>query len=195
MIRTFFNQKASIWDESIAEKDTAKLEGIAKRLNIEPGAAVLDIGTGTGVFVPYLIRKIGENGHLVALDVAEKMLQVAQAKSTPGNITYLQADVTFMPLAGEFFDAVVCYSSFPHFENKPAALCEIRRVLKKGGRLFVCHTASRDKINVIHSQIPGFANHVLPNRDAMNQLLLNTGFAGVEIYDGSDSYLAAAMRP
>ena len=37
MIREYFNQRAAIWDESIAEKDVAKLERIAKRLNIKPG--------------------------------------------------------------------------------------------------------------------------------------------------------------
>lgn len=195
MIRTFFNQKALVWDESVAEKDVAKLENMAECLNIEPGAAVLDIGTGTGVFVPYLMRKIGENGQLVALDIAEKMLQVAQAKGISGKIAYVQADVAFMALAETCFDAVVCYSSFPHFENKVRALGEIRRVLKKGGRLFVCHTASRDKVNAIHSRIPGFVNHILPNRDAMNQLLLDGGFVEVEVCDGSDSYFATAMRP
>jgi len=195
MIRAFFNEKASIWDESVAEKDVTKLENVARQLNLELGTTVLDIGTGTGVFVPYLVKKMGQEGQLVAFDIAEKMLQVARAKGIPGKITYVQADVNFIPLVDEHFDAVVCYSSFPHFENKAKALYEIKRVLKKGGRLFVCHTASRDNINAIHSQIPGFASHILPNRGEMKRLLLESGFIEVEVYDTTQSYFAAGKRP
>ena len=195
MIRAFFNEKASIWDESVAEKDVTKLENVARQLNLELGTTVLDIGTGTGVFVPYLVKKMGQEGQLVAFDIAEKMLQVARAKGIPGKITYVQADVAFMPLVDEHFDAVVCYSSFPHFDNKVKALHEIKRVLKKGGRLFVCHTASRDNINKIHSQIPGFASHILPNRGEMKRLLLENGFVDVEVYDTTQSYFATGMRP
>ena len=86
MIKTYFNEKAAIWDETIAEKNVAKLEEMAKWLDIEPGSTVLDVGTGTGVFVPFILRKIGRNGRLVCLDLAEEMLKRAQAKGFEGNI-------------------------------------------------------------------------------------------------------------
>ena len=52
MIRQYFNEKAAIWDETVAEKDTAKLERMAERLGIESGATVLDVGTGTASSCP-----------------------------------------------------------------------------------------------------------------------------------------------
>ena len=129
MIRAYFNEKAAIWDETVAEKDMTKLERMAESIGIEPGSAVLDVGTGTGVFVPYLLRKIGKYGRLVTLDFAEKMLKRAQAKGLNGNIDYLHADVHSIPLGEEIFDVVVCYSSFPHFQDKPRSLDEVNRVL------------------------------------------------------------------
>ncbi len=82
MSKDFFNQRAAGWDGSVAEKDSGKLESMANRLGIEPGAAVLDVGTGTGVFVPYLLAHIGPSGSLVCLDYAEEMLKAAQRKDS-----------------------------------------------------------------------------------------------------------------
>jgi len=194
VLRTYFNQRAAVWDETAAEKDTTKLEQMAKRLNINPGSTVLDVGTGTGIFIPLILRKIGENGHIVALDIAEKMLEKARAKGFGGNIDYLCADVTDIPLNNETFDAIVCYSTFPHFRDKPRALAEMNRVLKAGGRLFICHTSSRARINEVHRQIPAVRNDTLPGEDEMQMMLLKAGFTNIEIADDSESYLASARK-
>jgi ubiquinone/menaquinone biosynthesis C-methylase UbiE len=195
VIRAYFNEKADAWDETVAESDTTKLERMARRLNIKPGSTVLDVGTGTGVFLPFLLSEIGRTGQLVALDLAEEMLRKAQAKGFKGNIYYLNADVTNIPLSGGIFDVVVCYSSFPHFQDKPGALAEIRRVTKGGGELLICHTSSRDKINQIHRQIPAVVNDIIPDQDEMQMMLSAAGFTDIGIDDGSQSYLARARKP
>ena len=74
MIRAYFNQKAATWDKTVAERDTTKLERMAKRLRIKPGSIVLDVGTGTGVFIPFLLRETGKGGRIVALDFAHTHL-------------------------------------------------------------------------------------------------------------------------
>jgi ubiquinone/menaquinone biosynthesis C-methylase UbiE len=195
VIRAYFNEKADTWDETVAESDTTKLERMARRLNIKPGSTVLDVGTGTGVFIPFLLSEIDRTGQLVALDLAEEMLRKAQAKGFKGNIYYLNADVTNIPLSGGIFDVVVCYSSFPHFQDKPGALAEIRRVTKGGGELLICHTSSRDKINQIHRQIPAVVNDIIPDQDEMQMMLSAAGFTDIGIDDGSQSYLARARKP
>lgn len=194
MVRTYFNEKAAIWDKEIAEKDPTKLESMAHRLNIKPNSTVLDIGTGTGVFVPFLLNKIGANGRLIAVDIAEEMLKLARAKNFPGNIEHLHADIVNLPITGETFDAVVCYSSFPHFHDKPKALVEIGRVLRKGGGLFICHTANRSTINAIHSEVPAVKHDLIPDAESMHQLLAMAGFSTITIEDRADSYLANATK-
>ena len=164
-------------------------------MNIEPGSIALDVGTGTGIFVPYLLDRIGKNGRLVALDFAEQMLKKARAKGFDGNIEYLQVDVTSVPLPEEVFDVVVCYSSFPHFQDKPRALSEINRVLKKGGKLFICHTSSRDIINQIHRQIPAVENDTIPDSGEMQMMLSVSGFIDIRVDDDNDSYFASATKP
>jgi len=195
MIRAHFNQRAAIWDETASEKDTTKLKRMARRLNIKPGSTVLDVGTGTGVFIPSLLSKIGKNGQIVALDFAEEMLRKAQAKGFNGNIDYLHADVTNIPLGEEIFDIVICYSSFPHFQNKPRALAEMNRVIKTGGKLFICHTSSQTTINQIHRQVPAMENDTIPDEGEMQIMLSMAGFTDIMIEDSSESYLASARKP
>ncbi len=195
MIRTYFNQRAAIWDEAVAEKDITKLEQMAQRLDIEPGSTVLDVGTGTGVFVPFILGRIGENGRLVCLDFAQEMLKRARGKGFKRNVDYVCADIANSSLNEETFDAVVCYSSFPHFQNKSKALSEMYCVLKKGGGLFICHTSSRATINGIHRQIPEVHNDLIPGEDEMHQMLSEAGFTDINIWDNSDSYLASARKP
>ena len=194
MTRAYFNEKAATWDETVAEKDMTKLERIAERLDIEPASVVLDIGTGTGVFVPYLLNRIGKHGRLFALDFAEEMLKRARAKGFDGSIDYLCADVTNIPIGDEIFDAIVCYSSFPHFQDKLGAFAEMNRVIKTGGKLFICHTSSRATINGIHREIPIVQNDVIPNEDKMQTMLSAAGFTEIKIHDNSQSYLASAKK-
>jgi ubiquinone/menaquinone biosynthesis C-methylase UbiE len=195
MIKKYFNSKAAVWDEEIAEQDATKLTEMAVRLHIEQGAQVLDVGTGTGVFIPYLQKLIGNRGLLVAIDIAENMLHRSLMKNFNGTIIYIQGDIMHTPLVGAQFDAVVCYSSFPHFQNKIKALSEIARVLRNCGKLYLCHTSSRTAINEIHEQIPGMDKDTIPDMEEMREMLTITGFKNIEIDDGKESYLASASKP
>lgn len=195
MTRAYFNKQADKWDKNVAEQDVSKLEKLAARLSIKTGDTVLDVGTGTGVFLPYLLKKTGEAGKIVALDIAEKMLLKSKSKNFKGNINYLCADVMAIPLDDNFCDTVVCYSCFPHFPDKLGAMSEIKRVLKRGGRVFICHTSSREHINKIHRSIPHVHDHILPDAIEMVQILSNAGFTEIQVEDKADSYFACGMKP
>jgi ubiquinone/menaquinone biosynthesis C-methylase UbiE len=194
MSKEFFNSRAATWDERAAEKDTSRLKAMVGRLDIMPGSTVLDVGTGTGVFVPYILAKIGRGGSLVCLDYAEEMLKAARAKIFTGNIKYLCADIENTALQDNTFDAVVCYSVFPHFSDKLKALREMYRILKPEGWLYICHTSSREDINNIHRGIPDICNHLFPENDDMERILEAAGFTDISISDGEDDYLADARK-
>jgi ubiquinone/menaquinone biosynthesis C-methylase UbiE len=194
MTESYFNGKADIWDEKVAENDPVKLQNMADNLDIRLGANILDVGTGTGVFVPFLLKIIGPNGKLACLDFAEKMIEKAREKYFEGNIEYVCTDIHSTDFADKTFDAVICYSSFPHFHNKTRALKEINRVLKKGGMLFICHTSSRTDINKIHRQIQEVRHDLIPDKEEMQELFLSAGFDDIEIRDEPSSYLARAKK-
>jgi demethylmenaquinone methyltransferase/2-methoxy-6-polyprenyl-1,4-benzoquinol methylase len=190
----FFNSRAATWDEKVAEKDVSKLKAMLARLDIKTGATVLDVGTGTGVFVPLLLKKIGREGNLVCLDFAEEMLKITQAKGFKGNISYLCADIENSRLADKSFDAIVCYSVFPHFRDKPKALIKINRLLKKDGKIFICHTSSRQAINEIHRSVPEVCNHLFPENEDTRRMLSEAGFEDIRISDGKEDYLVSARK-
>jgi ubiquinone/menaquinone biosynthesis C-methylase UbiE len=190
----YFNRMAATWDKVAAEKDQSRLERMARCLDIAPGSRVLDVGTGTGVFIPYLLKLVGGQGRLVCLDSSDRMLEKARAKNFRDDIQYLCADIARSSLEGEGFDAVVCYSSFPHFQDKPGSLLEINRLLKKGGRLFICHTSSRPFINGRHAGVDVLSHDLIPENDDMREMLSRAGFPEVRITDGPDSYLVRAVK-
>ena len=195
MIRDYFNEKAVTWDSYSSEKDAGKLERMVERLDLKPGMTVLDIGTGTGIFLPHLLKIIGRKGQVIALDIAEKMLLQAKEKGFAGKIAFLCADVMDIPLQAETCNVVVCYSSFPHFQDKPKALREMRRVLKKGGCVFICHTSGREVINRIHSSVPLLHHDLLPNSTTMKKLLHTEDFTEISVEDEGDSYFARGEKP
>lgn len=194
MSKDFFNARAATWDEKVAEKDVSRLETILARMKITPGDAVLDVGTGTGVFVPFLLKKIGNKGRLVCLDFAEGMLDVARRKNFNGNVEFICANIENSGLPDRSFDAVVCYSVFPHFENKPRALSEIYRVLQPGGRIFIAHTSSRQVINDIHRGLPEVCGHVFPENEEMQRLLSEAGFRDITISESQEHYFVSARK-
>ncbi len=194
MIRSYFNGKAATWDEIAVEKDHSKLRQMAARLDIRPGSVVLDVGTGTGIFLPFLRQRIGGDGIILALDIAEEMLQKARAKSTNGTVAYLNADAAHIPLPEASVDSVVCYSSFPHFQDKAKALAEMYRVVKNGGRLYICHTSNRAAINGLHNGIHEVAHDIIPEDWEMRLMLSEAGFADIEIEDNCENYLCQALR-
>lgn len=194
MSKAYFNGKAATWDEMAAEKDQSRLQRMAARLDIRPGSLVLDVGTGTGVFLPLLIQSIGNGGKILALDIAEEMLHRARAKGFNGAVAFMNADAAHIPLPESSVDSVVCYSSFPHFQDKSKALMEIYRVVKNGGRLYICHTSCRKAINGLHNGIPEVAQDVIPEDWAMRAMLSAAGFVDIEIEDNHENYLCQALK-
>ncbi len=122
------------------------------------------------------------------------MLERARQKNFHGNIEFIPADIHASGLDDGSFDAVVCYSSFPHFRDKPAALVEIKRTLKSGGRLYICHSSSREAINSIHSAIPEVCHDLIPNDSTLRMMLTDAGFEDILIEARDDSFLAAAVK-
>lgn len=193
--REYFNSKADIWDSLCAPEEKAKLETIIRGLNIAPGSTVLDVGCGTGILIPYLLAAVGPAGRIVALDIAEAMLERAQSKGFPANVEFICADVVSIPYPDATFDEVICNSAFPHFPHKLKALKEMARVLKPGGRVIICHTAARETINNLHRSLGGVvAGDQIPPGSEMMGMLVAAGLTGIEIDEGLDYYLASGFK-
>lgn len=109
-----------------------KVAGIA---GVADGMSVLDVGCGTGALTLAVERSVGTNGEVFGLDANPEMLAVARVK--PTRITWVDGVAEDLPFEDDRFDAVVSQFAFMFFEDRAAALREILRVLKPGGRAAV----------------------------------------------------------
>lgn len=193
--RKFFNDRAEHWDETVRNNDPQKLRSMADRLNINKDDRVLDVGTGTGVFIPHIAEKLNGSGKIISMDYAINMLYKANTKFPQnGSLRYVCAEIETLHMNSEAFDVATCYSTFPHFHDKPKALSNLRHLLRSNGILYICHTAGRETINDIHRNIPDFQDHLIPDNASMVQLLKDAGFTDISIEDDSESYLVEARN-
>lgn len=194
--REYFNSKAPVWDSLLKEETLARLKEFVAGLAIKPGSTVLDVGTGTGVLLPFLAAATGPGGKVVALDIAEEMLARAKSKNTAGNVTFVHGDITETPFCPGTFDEIICNSCFPHIVDRPRAVREMARILKPGGRLVIFHPQSREAVNEIHRSLGGVvANDLLPEDAAMLALLQENGFPAVALSSTPEKYQVTAYKP
>ena len=108
---------------------------VAEAAGIGPGARVLDVACGTGVVALEAARRVGDSGSVVGLDVNAGMLEVARRNAPQLDWRHGRAEA--LPFAAAAFDAVTCQFALMFFEDRPAAVSEMHRVLRPGGRLAV----------------------------------------------------------
>jgi ubiquinone/menaquinone biosynthesis C-methylase UbiE len=194
-LQGYFDRLAPTWDSELSPGRLKSLGDIVRDLGVRPGYHVLDIGSGTGVLLPFLIAELGGQGEIVALDFSAEMLSQAQAKGFPAIVRFAQADVVAIPLGDNSVDLAICNSAFPHFDDKVKALKEITRVLKNSGRLAICHTMSREMLNRLHQSIGGVvANDLLPDEFELRRLIKQAGLKITHFEDGPEQYLVIAEK-
>ncbi|MGH3563427.1 MAG: methyltransferase domain-containing protein [Mycobacterium sp.] len=106
-------------------------------LNLPAGGIALDVGCGPGPVTASLARAVGPGGLALGVDISEPMLaRAVRAESSP-QTGFLRADAQRLPLRNETVDAVVSVAALQLVPDPTAALAEMRRVLRPGGRLAV----------------------------------------------------------
>jgi demethylmenaquinone methyltransferase/2-methoxy-6-polyprenyl-1,4-benzoquinol methylase len=107
--------------------------------NPQPGQSVLDIAGGTGDLSAAFARKVGPSGQVVHTDINEAMLREGRNRLLNEGLVIpsLVCDAEKLPFADESFHIVSVAFGLRNMTHKDAALAEMRRVLKPGGKLLV----------------------------------------------------------
>jgi len=193
--KRYFERYAARWDELQHEVDPEQLEYLVGRFEIQKGDWILDVGTGTGILLPYLALSAQKEGRIFALDFSAQMLSVARSKIKTKTVSFIHSAVETIPLKDETFDRVVCFACFPHFENKQKALLEMGRVSKPGGKLFIAHLLSSQQIKEHHLRAGGdVKNDVLPSNPILEKMMIRAGFREIKIVDQPSLYLARGEK-
>ena len=167
-------------------------EDAYRRLDLQRGDHVLEIGVGNGLFIDSLLQ-LAPDTRYTGVDISETMLTSA-AQANPalvenGRVSLKLASVDDMPLDDASIDRAVTVNCIYFWPDPAKALQEIRRVLKPAGRLIVAAVSPETAATSPHFKLEhGFRIY---DAEALEKMHREAGFASVSV----DIYTETVKRP
>lgn len=192
----FFNSMAETWDNKFYTDDNIRyIQQLVSEFYLPKGVKVLDVGTGTGGIIPFVLDAIGDDGLIEAIDYAEEMIKRARQKFVnEKRVRFSVCDVSDTPFDDGYFDYVICFGVFPHVQDKHKALKEIYRILRPQGHIIIAHALSSEEIRYHHSNCHPVKNDFLPDEKEMNNMLIDAGFELIRLIDQPRKYIAEGVK-
>jgi demethylmenaquinone methyltransferase/2-methoxy-6-polyprenyl-1,4-benzoquinol methylase len=112
-----------------------------KHANARPGHTILDLAGGTGDLTREFARLVGERGRVVLADINAAMLEHGRRRlvdaGVAGNVSIAQVNAEKLPFGDSSFDRITIAFGLRNVTDKEAALAEMHRVLKPGGKVLI----------------------------------------------------------
>ena len=158
------------------------------------GERVLDVACGTGVVTRIAAQRVGRQGRVTGVDLNAEMLGVAQSlpmvEGAP--IEWMQGSALALALPDTSVDAVLCQQGLQFFPDKALALREMRRVVRRGGRLALSVWAGVGFYNGAVAEALGrfvggdtaarfCASRKVPGKDELERLAVEAGWSEVNV--------------
>lgn len=134
-VKAEYERLAGEYDERWSSYIASGTRETVRRLILDAGDRLLDVGCGTGVLLDQVLAR-WPTVRAVGTDLSGKMLAVAQERLR-GRIPLVRADVSYLPFATHSFDVAVSSSSLHYWPEPGRALAEVARVLRPEGRLVI----------------------------------------------------------
>jgi ubiquinone/menaquinone biosynthesis C-methylase UbiE len=184
-------------------------DNLVGRLELSPGARVLELACGTGIVTQRLAARFGSSVEIVATDLNDAMLAYAKSKfaGSDETLAWRQGDASDLPFPDQRFDAIVCQFGVMFFSDKEKAFAEACRVLKTGGVFLFNVWAAIDENElqyIAHTIIAKFFDDNPPDfyqvpfafhdPETIASLLASTGFQQISINSVSLNATAQSAR-
>jgi len=164
-------------------------EQLLERARPTANDSVLDVACGTGIVARLARKKLGPTAKVVGVDVSAPMLAVA--RGIDATIDWRDGNATALPVAvDEQFSIVTCHQGLQFVPDKVAAVREMRRALRAGGRAIVATWLSiedvpfmRDLDKIAGQQLGPFTDsrHSFGDGKALAASLADGGFRDINV--------------
>ncbi len=139
------NKAAAQLEQAYATTDMiVQREELRRSLRASAGESILDLGSGPGFLACELAQEVGATGRIVAVDISSEMNSIASkriaAAGLGDRVDILEGDATALAFADAVFDAAVSTQVMEYLAEPDAALHQLVRVLRPGGRLVIVDT-------------------------------------------------------
>ena len=135
-----YNAAADHFDDgSLSFWDRAG-QGTVERLMLPPGASVLDVACGSGASALPAAERVGPTGSVLALDLAERLLELGRSKARDrglSQITFEVGDMERLPFPPHSFHTVICVFGIFFVSDMPSLVSDFFRLVRPGGQLAI----------------------------------------------------------
>lgn len=193
----YFNNQAKLWDADDTTQKAESIQRIFQEMNHRIEGIALDVGCGTGILVPVLLKHLGMMGKIIEYDFSLEMLKQNRSRnqSFKKQVIHLNGDAHHLPFASQQFIFLACFAILPHLSEPSRAFKEWFRVLRCGGNLLILHLMSSQLLNQFHAQAGQEIQHdyLLPAKEVARQLK-SEGFQLLQTQECDDLYLILAQK-
>jgi SAM-dependent methyltransferase len=191
------------WTESLPRGAVVSMAGTGNPFalgDIRPGERVVDCGSGAGADALIAARLAGPTGGVIGVDMTPEMLATARANAVEAgftNVEFREGLLEALPVETGWADVVISNGVLNLVPDKAAALAEMHRVLRPGGRLLAADIVLERAVSATAKQDVSLWTGCIAGgllADELLALIAAAGFVDVELVPGGDVFAGAPQQ-
>ena len=188
------------WIETLPPGAVASMAGTGNPFalgEIQPGERVVDCGSGAGADALIAARLVGASGRVIGIDMTPEMLAKARANAAEAgltNVEFREGILEALPVETGWADVVISNGVLNLVPDKAAALAEMYRVLRLGGRLQAADIVLERPVSANSKQDVSLWTGCIAGgllADELRELIAAAGFTTVEVAPGGEVFAGA----